>query len=182
MYLFVRWVLYVQSTFEYQGTSLSVNSTCILAVEIYRPKRESVHQFLPDFSAFHVHLTDTSGHLVADCFVKGVISDHLAVKSVLRTHRPIRPQRIITFRRLRSIDAEAFRADPLSLPLINNPAGDFDSLLTHYNTGLVCGQEKHAPLLKKLVGFDRITHGKLRSSVMLEGLRGRWSVGGGQRG
>jgi hypothetical protein len=49
------------------------------------------------------------------------------------------------------IDAEAFRADLLSLPLINSPADDVDSLLTQYNTGLVCVLERHAPLLKKLV-------------------------------
>ena len=96
-------------------------------------------------------LSREADNFVADCFVKGVISDHLAVNSVLRAHRPIRPQRVITFRRLKSIDVEAFRADLLSLPLINDPAGDFDRLLTQYNTGLVCVLEKHAPLLKKLV-------------------------------
>jgi hypothetical protein len=96
-------------------------------------------------------LSRESDNFVADCFVKGVISDHLAVNSVLRARRPIRPQRIITFRRLKSIETEAFRADLLSLPLINDPADDVDSLLTQYNTGLVCELEKNAPLLKKLV-------------------------------
>ena len=92
-------------------------------------------------------LSREADNCVADCFVKGVISDHLAVNSVFRAHRPIQPQRIVTFRRLKSIDAEAFRADLLSLPLINSPADDVDSLLTQYNTGLVCVLERHAPLL-----------------------------------
>ena len=61
-----------------------------------------------------------SDNFVADYFVKGVISDHLAVNSVFRAHRPIWPQRIITFRRLKPIDKDSFRADLLSLPLISS--------------------------------------------------------------
>jgi hypothetical protein len=74
----------------------------------------------------------------------------MAVNTVPHAHRPIRPKRVITFRRLKSIDTEAFRSDLLSLPLINDPAGDFDRLLTQYNTGLVCVLEKHAPFARKM--------------------------------
>ena len=43
-------------------------------------------------------LSREADNFVANCFVKGVIGNHLAVNSVLRAHCPIRPQRIIPSR------------------------------------------------------------------------------------
>jgi hypothetical protein len=71
--------------------------------------------------------------MIAQSKIVGLISDHLAVSSFLRLHRPIRPQRSITYRKLKSIDPDFFRRDLLSVPLFTNPSDEVESLVDQYN-------------------------------------------------
>ena len=57
----------------------------------------------------------------------------------------------VRFRRLRSIDPEAFAADIDSLAITTNPSGTLDGLVTQYNDCLCSLIEKHAPLVSKTV-------------------------------
>ena len=96
-------------------------------------------------------LTRVSDNLVIGCEVEGLISDHLAVTSLLQLHRPLRPQRSITYRKLKSIDPVRFREDLISMPLISNQADNIDGIVEQYNTSIAHVLEKHAPLIKKIV-------------------------------
>lgn len=96
-------------------------------------------------------LTRSSDNMIAHCKVEGLISDHLAVSSLLRLYRPIRPQISIMYMKLKLIDPDLFRCDMLSMPLFTNPSDEVESLVNQYNTGIAAVLGKHAPLLKKIV-------------------------------
>ena len=91
-------------------------------------------------------LSRPADRTIADCFVSGLVSDHFVVRCLIRTHRPFRPQKTVSFRKLKSIDLDAFARDLLNLPLFTDPGGDVLSLLEQYNTGTAQILERHAPL------------------------------------
>ena len=204
-------VSFTSSYFEHITRSFYVNSVCVRLCVIYRPPKQSIPEFITEFSNYLELLSVTSGKLLivgdfnihvddvkcpnaskflsildsfslvqhvdfftrappgrpahildlvisrsSDCFVKrcssaGLFSDHFSVLSHVRAHPPMRPQRIISFRKLRSIDPTQFRSDLLSLPFCLNPADNLDSLVQQYNSGLAEVLDKHAPLVQRKV-------------------------------
>ena len=92
-----------------------------------------------------------SDNVVADCVVSALIEDHFAVHTLVRAHRPVRPQKRISYRELDRINADHFVADLLSLPLFTTPSDDLDGLLLQYNSGLASLLDKHAPVRTKVI-------------------------------
>ena len=83
-----------------------------------------------------------------------VISDHAAVHFQLSLNKPPLDKKIISFRKLRSIDFDNFCADVMnsSLPdLFASSSSSLDYLIDQYNRVLTTILETHAPLQKKLV-------------------------------
>lgn len=100
---------------------------------IFQHVSESTHigGYILDFV-----LTRVSDNLVFGCKVEGLISNHLAVTSLLQLHRPLRTQRSITFRKLKSIDPVRFKENLISMPPISNPADNIDGIVEKYNTSI----------------------------------------------
>jgi hypothetical protein len=69
---------------------------------------------------FDLVLTRVSDNLFVSCEVEGLTSDHLAVTSSLQLHRSLRPQRSITFRKLKSIDLN-IGSEKISSPCLSFP-------------------------------------------------------------
>ena len=78
-------------------------------------------------------------------------SDHLPVLSHIRiSSKPhISPPVTQTYRRIRSIDLDAFTADLKQTSLIISPPDDLDELVSTYNTTLYTLLDKHAPLINR---------------------------------
>ena len=96
-------------------------------------------------------LSRSSDDFVKSCSSAGLFSDQFSVLSCVRAHSPVRPQRNVSFRKLRSIDPNQFRSDLLSLPFCVSPSDDLNSLLHQYNSGLAEILDKHAPLVQRKV-------------------------------
>jgi hypothetical protein len=92
-----------------------------------------------------------SDNVVSGCVVSALIEDHFAVHMLVRAHRPVRPQKKITYRELDRIDADLFLSDLLTLPLLTAPSDDLDELLLQYNSGLSSLLDKHAPVRSKVI-------------------------------
>ena len=56
-------------------------------------------------------LSRSSDSLVHSCVVSDLISDHHAVYAMIKSGNPHRPQKTVTYRKLRSIDSEVFQTD-----------------------------------------------------------------------
>ena len=83
-----------------------------------------------------VVLSRSADNTVIDCFLSDAVSDHWAVHWLVKAHRPVRPTKSVQFRKLNSIDGDAFRSDLASLTLVTDPANDFNTLF-FFNTMLV---------------------------------------------
>jgi hypothetical protein len=77
-----------------------------------------------------------SDNAVSDCVFSALIEDHFAVYMLVRAHRPVRPQKKITYQELDCIDADLFLSDLLTLPLLTAPSDNLDELLLQYNSFL----------------------------------------------
>ena len=111
-------------------------------------------QFVNGPTHSHGHTLDlvfsrASDNLVLNCEVGEKISDHFAVYSLIRAHRPRRPAKTVRYRAIKSIDVELFATDLKSLPLFTNPAESLDDLVEQYNSGLAALLDKHAPITTK---------------------------------
>ena len=80
-----------------------------------------------------------------------LIEDHFAVYMLVRAHRPVRPQKKITYRELDRIDADLFLSDLFTLPLLTAPSDNLDELLLQYNSCLSSLLEKHASVRSKVI-------------------------------
>lgn len=196
-------LVHVPVSFEYLAVALTVNSSLITLVVVYRPPASNFGLFIEEFSTlleilstypgrilivgdFNIHVDDplnpaaakflcliesfdllqhvsgsthASGHTldlvlslssddsVADCYTSDPLSDHSVVHWVVRAHRPCRPFKPVSFRKLKSIDMDSFSADILDLPLFQAPSDDLEGLLLQYNTGLATVLDAHAPMV-----------------------------------
>jgi hypothetical protein len=92
-----------------------------------------------------------SDNVVCECMVSALIEDHFAIHTLIRAHRPVRPQKRITYRELDRIDADCFMSDLLSLSLFTDPSDDLNILLEQYNADLSLLLDKHAPERSKVI-------------------------------
>ena len=83
--------------------------------------------------------------------VSALKEDHFAIHTLIRAHRPVRPQKRITYRELDRIDADCFMSDLLSLSLFTDPSDDLNILLEQYNADLSLLLDKHAPERSKVI-------------------------------
>ena len=82
---------------------------------------------------------------MSDAFVSELISDHFAVVSVLRAHRPPLPRKVVSFRSLSSIDVDKLMADLKLIPMIAEPSSTMEGLIEQYNIGVAGVISSHAP-------------------------------------
>ncbi len=105
--------------------------------------------------------THVSGHLldlvlsrladnfVMHCYTSDLISYYFAVHTSFKVHRLVRPKKTVVFRRLKSIEREAFVFDLLASSIFTDPENDTASLLAQYNTDVRAVLDKHALLIIK---------------------------------
>ncbi len=74
-----------------------------------------------------------------------MISDHISLLTKLHVPKPPLIVKEVTFRKLRSIDVEAFSADLASSELVVNPPNDLGELVSAYSSTLGTLLDKHAP-------------------------------------
>ncbi len=79
-------------------------------------------------------------------FVSDLISDHFAVVTVLRAHRPVVPMKLISFRSTSAIVFDEFESDIAKIPFVVSPSDSLDDLLNQYNMGTRDVLDQHAPL------------------------------------
>lgn len=83
-----------------------------------------------------------SNHFVHD----PVLSDHFAVHCTLSINKPPVQSRVLSYRKIHSIDLDAFRRDIANSSLCLSPAADLSDLCLQYDSVLSSILNKHAPL------------------------------------
>ena len=87
-------------------------------------------------------------NLVADFHVHDpIISDHFAIHCKLNSDRPPNPKKTVSYRKLRSVNTNAFRQDILSSELLSTNSSDLTSLCSRYDDVISAIVDKHAPLV-----------------------------------
>ena len=91
-------------------------------------------------------------NLVADSHVHDpIISDHFAIHCKLNSDRPPNPKKTVSYRKLRSVNTDAFRQDILSSELLSTNSSDLTSLCSRYDDVISAIVDKHAPLVTKTI-------------------------------
>ena len=72
-------------------------------------------------------------NLVFDCRASDLLTDHSAVHWFARASRPVRPNKAVTFRDLKSWDLVLFATDLPNLKLFTVETNDVTTLLEWYN-------------------------------------------------
>ena len=94
----------------------------------------------------------SDGNLVADFHVHDpIISDHFAIHCNLNSDRPPNPKKTVSYRKLRSVNTDAFRQDILSSELLSTNSSDLNSLCSRYDDVISAIVDKHAPLVTKTI-------------------------------
>ena len=97
-------------------------------------------------------ITRDGESLVEDVTIHpAVMSDHNPLSFCLKTKKPEKQRRTITYRKIRDIDSEKFAQDIQGSTLISDPAEDLDDLVNQYNSSLGSILDKHAPVRTKQV-------------------------------
>lgn len=81
-------------------------------------------------------LSRPADNVLVDCFVSDLITDHHAIHWYVRVHRPLRPTKLVFFRKLNDIDYDTFLADVICLSLVVSPAVNCHDPILEYNSGL----------------------------------------------
>jgi len=95
-------------------------------------------------------LSRSTDNFVVDCYNSDLISDHFSIHTLARVFHPIRPQKTVSYRKIKSIDPVCFSSDLAASPLISDPSDDLTTLLLQYNS-LADILDKHAPLITRKV-------------------------------
>ena len=80
-----------------------------------------------------------------------VFSDHSPLTFLLQIRRPPVQSKMLSYRKIRNVDIEAFKADIIDCPLILTPENDIDKLVDQYNGSLSSILDNHAPIITKKV-------------------------------
>jgi len=95
-------------------------------------------------------LSRSTDKFVVDCYNSDLISDHFSIHTLARVFHPMRPQKTVSYRKIKSIDPVCFSSDLASSPLLSDPSDDLASLLLQYNN-LADILDKHAPITTRKV-------------------------------
>lgn len=79
-----------------------------------------------------------------------VIQDHLAIQATLMYTAPTTHQRLVSYRKLQSIDIETLRTDIKTSPL-SVTTGTLEELTDRYTDSLSALLDKHAPVVKRYI-------------------------------
>ncbi|XP_068675919.1 protocadherin Fat 4-like [Montipora foliosa] len=91
-------------------------------------------------------------NLIADFHVHDpIISDHFAIHCKLNSDRPPNRKKTVSYRKLRSVNTDAFRQDILSSELVSTNSSDLNSLCSSYDDVISAIVDKHAPLVTKTI-------------------------------
>jgi hypothetical protein len=97
---------------------------------------------------------DTS-HIITDvtitdpglCHHLGKLTrDHFAVGFTTTLVKPAHIKKIVSYRKLRTVDVESFMHDIVVSSMLQTTQGTVDSVVTAFNNGLSSLIDKHAPL------------------------------------
>ena len=91
-------------------------------------------------------------NLVADFHVHDrIISDHFAIHCKLNSDRPPNAKKTVSYRKLRSVNTDAFCQDILSSQLLSTNSSDLNSLCSTYDDLISAIVDKHAHLVTKTI-------------------------------
>ena len=91
-------------------------------------------------------------NLVADFHVHDpIISDHFAIHCKLNSDRPPNPKKTVSYRKLCSVNTDAFRQDILSSELLSMNSSDLTLLCSRDDDVISAIVDKHAPLVTKTI-------------------------------
>lgn len=79
------------------------------------------------------------------------IFDHFTVRFSMPTQKPPLPKRVLTYRKVKSIDADVFAEDIKQSKLFSQITDDVDELTNRYNNVLSELLDKHAPIKSKTI-------------------------------
>ena len=136
-------------------------------IHVDRPYSPAVAKFLSTLASFGLtqHVVDAThidGHtldlvitrssddFIYDSFVSDLISDHFAVISVVRAHKPLLLKKKISYRCFSAVDADELASDISRSPLVCNPASTIDGLLLQYETAVTAALDRLAPMKTKI--------------------------------
>ena len=77
--------------------------------------------------------------------------DHFAVGFTITLVKPAHTQKIVSYRKLRAIDVEAFKHDIVVSSMLQTTQGNVDGLVTAFTNGLTSLIDKHAPLRTRTI-------------------------------
>ena len=77
------------------------------------------------------------------------ISDHFVVKFNILDKKPSPVEKTVSYRDIKSIDLDKFKADIKNLPLLNQTSQSLSDIVTQYDHGLHSVLETHAPVVTK---------------------------------
>jgi hypothetical protein len=80
-----------------------------------------------------------------------VVSDHCPLIFQCNINKPAAVKKAVSFRKTKTIDTDAFKADLEKSPLILCPADNIAQLVLQYNDALAAILDKHAPLITQEV-------------------------------
>ncbi len=92
--------------------------------------------------------------------------DHLAVTFTINAARPALQTKQVSYRKLKSIDVDTFRADLASIQAVTTSGSDLDDLVIAYE-GLCGIVDKYAPLKQKTLTLRFMLHGTQKDFATL---------------
>ena len=95
-------------------------------------------------------ITRSSDDFIYDSFVSDLISDHFAVISVVRAHKPLLLKKKISYRCFSAIDADELASDISQSSLVCIPASSMDGLLLQYEAAVTVALDRLAPMKTKM--------------------------------
>ncbi len=97
-------------------------------------------------------VTDVEVHDINLCSDDGtIIQDHYAIRCTIHTPAPKSDRCMVTYRKYKHIDIDAFRQDIMSSPTLTDIHGTGDQLAQRYISGLASLIDTHAPEIQRIV-------------------------------
>jgi hypothetical protein len=94
-------------------------------------------------------ITRSSDEIISDLYVDvPTISDHSVIHFKINMRKPQPEEKVISYRKLDSIDSEKFKEDLRNSTFVKCPNQSLEGLFEQYNVDLASNLNKHAPIRK----------------------------------
>ena len=133
-------ILHVDSINDPEATSLKSLFDCF---DLVQHVNGTTHK---DGHTLDLVISRATDNLVQSCEVGSFVSDHNAIYITLNCCKPHPIRRKISFRKIRSINTDAFMRDIESSELTGSLPNDVDVIVSRYNRILQELLDKHAPV------------------------------------